>query len=148
MKKDSIILALASLMVLLFISCENSNSKLTTDKEEAKVIAEEAYIFAYPMLLNHQIMYMQALNTEGAKYQQPFNKFSHIRELLTADFTDIVGPNNNTLYSLSWLDLRSDPQVLTVPPIADERFYVLQIIDMFNIYNERTMPSFVDSKHN
>ncbi len=100
-------------------------------EEGLQAIAEDAYIFAYPMLFNHQIMYMQAADEDGGRHTAPFNEFHHFRQRLTADFTDVVGPNNNTLYSMAWLDLRTEPVVLVVPPIADERFYVHQFVDMF-----------------
>jgi hypothetical protein len=43
----------------------------------------------------------------------------------------VVGPNNDTLYSLAWLDLGTEPQVLSLPDIPDDRYYVFQICDMY-----------------
>jgi hypothetical protein len=99
--------------------------------QEAKQIAEEAYTFAYSMLENYKIMYVQAVNENLPTYRAPFNQFGHMRQLLTPEFTEVVGPNNDTLYSLAWLDLGTEPVVLSLPDFPDERYYVIQIVDMY-----------------
>lgn len=98
---------------------------------EAKQIAEEAYIFAFSMLENYKTMYVQAVNENLSTYRAPFNRFFHIRQLLGPEFTEVVGPNNDTLYSLAWLDLGREPVVLSLPDFPDERYYVIQIVDMY-----------------
>ena len=99
--------------------------------QEAKQITEEAYIFAYSMRENYKIMYVQAVNQNLPTYRAPFNQFGHMRQLLTPEFTEVVGPNNDTLYSLAWLDLGTEPVVLGLPDFPDERYYVIQIVDMY-----------------
>jgi hypothetical protein len=99
--------------------------------QEAKQITEEAYLFAYSMLENYKTMYVQAINENNPAYRAPFNQVSHMRQLLTHEFTAVVGPNNDTLYSLAWLDLGTEPQVLSLPDIPDDRYYVFQICDMY-----------------
>jgi hypothetical protein len=97
----------------------------------AKQIAEEAYIFAFSMLENYKTMYVQAVNENLPTYRAPFNRFAHIRQLLGPEFTEVVGPNNDTLYSLAWLDLGTEPIVFSVPDVPGERYYVIQIVDMY-----------------
>jgi hypothetical protein len=99
--------------------------------QEAKEIAEEAYVFAFSMLEHYKTMYVQAVNANLPTYRAPFNRFSHMRQLLGPEFTEVVGPNNDTLYSLAWLDLGTEPIVLSLPDFPDERYYVIQIIDMY-----------------
>jgi hypothetical protein len=43
----------------------------------------------------------------------------------------VVDPNNDTLYSAAWLDLRAGPQVLTVPAIS-ARYSDFQLLDMYS----------------
>jgi hypothetical protein len=83
------------------------------------------------MLENYKTMYVQAINENNPAYRAPFNQVSHMRQLLTHEFTAVVGPNNDTLYSLAWLDLGTEPQVLSLPDIPDDRYYVFQICDMY-----------------
>jgi hypothetical protein len=99
--------------------------------QEAKQIAEEAYIFAFSMLENYKTMYIQAVNENLPSFQAPFDQFFHMRQLLGPEFTEVVGPNNDTLYSMAWLDLGMEPIVLGLPNFPGERYYVIQIVDMY-----------------
>ena len=98
--------------------------------KEAAAIAEEAYIYAFPMMENYRTMYVQAIDRTAPGYGAPFNEFAHKTELLGPEFKDIVRPNNDTMYSFAWLDLRAQPIVITVPEIKD-RYYSVQLVDMF-----------------
>jgi hypothetical protein len=91
----------------------------TITPQEAKQITEEAYIFAFSMLENYKTMYMQAVNENLPTFRAPFNQFAHMYQLLGPEFTEVVGPNNDTLYSLAWLDLGTEPIVLALPDFPD-----------------------------
>ena len=43
----------------------------------------------------------------------------------------IVTPNSDTPYGMGWFDLRSEPLVIQVPAIEPERFYQVQLIDLY-----------------
>jgi hypothetical protein len=98
--------------------------------KEASAVAEEAYIYAFPMMENYRTMYVQAIDRTAPGYIGPFNQLAHKTELLGPEFKDVVRPNNDTLYSMGWLNLRAQPIVLTVPEIKD-RYYSVQLVDMF-----------------
>ena len=72
--------------------------KKSITTQEARQLAEEAYIFAYSMLENYKTMYAQAVNEKLPTFGAPFNQFSHRRALLDPTFTEVVAPNNDTLY--------------------------------------------------
>ncbi|KPK49193.1 MAG: hypothetical protein AMJ63_17060, partial [Myxococcales bacterium SG8_38_1] len=97
---------------------------------ETQEIAEEAYIYAYPMMENYRTMYVQAIDRTAPAYIGPFNELHHMTELLGPQFKDVVRPNNDTMYSMAWIDLRAQPVVITVPSI-ENRYYSVQLIDMF-----------------
>ena len=40
-----------------------------------------------------------------------------------------MAPNVDTPYSYAWLDLRTEPIVLVVPPFEKERYVSVQLID-------------------
>jgi len=101
------------------------------DADEAKHIAEDAYIYAYPMLQNYKTMYALSIAGRNGNSPRPFNAFFHQRKLLGPDYTTIVGPNSDTLYSSAWLDLRREPLVISVPTIATDRYYSLQFVDAY-----------------
>jgi hypothetical protein len=114
------------LFFLVFIipmsGCSSSTNSVTPD--EARAIAEEAYIFAFPMLENYRAMQAQAI------LPKIFNRFRHTTKLSGPDDTDVVRENNDTLYSVLWLDLRAEPVVVSVPPITD-RYYTFQLLDLY-----------------
>jgi hypothetical protein len=120
------------------VACQKSESSPATQDAsdapvtpmEAEAIAEEAYIYAYPMMESYRTMYVQAIDRTAPGYLAPFNEITHMTSLLGPEFKDVVRPNNDTLYSTAWLDLRAQPMVITVPKIGD-RYFSVQLIDMF-----------------
>ena len=64
------------------------------------------------------------------------NQFCSIRNLTTADQRTVNAPNNDTPYSVAWLDLRKQPMVLHAPPIR-KRFWEFELVDPWtnNFYN-------------
>lgn len=101
---------------------------------EATAIAKGAWIYAYPMMENYNTMYLQAVDAKSTAYVGGFNRFRHYSEPFTPANKDIVTPNNDTPYSWAWLDLRTEPIVLTVPAVPKDRYYVCQFFDLFT-YN-------------
>lgn len=117
-----------SSLLILFASCGPPKAKLS--REEMKEIAKEAYIFGYPYVLEYRTMYMQAVD-EGSGSYVGFGKFLHYGAT-TPKNKDIVTPNRDTPYSWAWVDLRSEPWVLTVPAIdsVGHRYYTSQWNDL------------------
>ena len=104
---------------------------LAAEADDTRAIAQEAWIYAYPMLMHYQTLEKQVLNPDAAEYVGGFNRFRHYSELYTPKNREVVTPNNDTPYSWAWLDLRSEPQVLSVPAVADDRYYVHQLVDQY-----------------
>ncbi|RME97154.1 MAG: DUF1254 domain-containing protein [Chloroflexi bacterium] len=99
--------------------------------QEIQQIAEEAYIYAYPMLDNYKMLFAQAVYKQSPAYEAPVNQLKHNSTLLGPDYTAIVRPNNDTFYSIIWLDLRAEPIIFQVPAIHDRRYYSFQLIDLY-----------------
>jgi len=103
----------------------------TLSPKEAKRIAEEAYIYAYPMIDHYKMMFAMAIYKESGAYDAPFNTLKSNSALLGPEYTTIVRPNNDTFYSSVWFNLTGEPMVLKVPAIVDKRYYSFQIIDKY-----------------
>ncbi len=103
--------------------------------QEIEKIAEEAYIFAFPMLMGYRFAYATFLQPASPAYRGPANA-GPFGEAVTLDhtFKDVISPNADTPYSFGMLDLRGGPVVLTVPEVTG-RYYVMQFEDLFG-YNE------------
>jgi hypothetical protein len=111
-----------------------SEVTFTASPDEARVIAKDAFIYAYPMLFNYKTMYEQAVDPTDKTYVGGFGKFRNYSHPYGPENKDIVTPNNDTPYSWAWLDLRREPWVLTVPAVPKQRYFVFQWIDLFT-YN-------------
>ena len=127
MKKLKII----TLSLLTFVSFWGCKDQKALTPTEAKSIAEEAYIFAYPMLEHYKTMFAMAMYDKSGAYVAPFNVFFNRTSLTGPKDTIVVRPNNDTFYGGAWLDLSTQPQILKVPAISDGRYYSFQIIDMY-----------------
>lgn len=81
------------------------------------------YVYGYPLLimdLSHRVM---VKNDPAAQ-----NRFKHAQSFPDHTYRQVVRPNNDTLYSLAWLDLSGEPMVISVPA-TDGRYYVLPLMD-------------------
>ncbi|MFN8475377.1 MAG: DUF1254 domain-containing protein [Anaerolineae bacterium] len=59
------------------------------------------------------------------------NAYAHVTSLATPTHALFRAPNNDTLYSTAWLDVRREPALLTVPD-THGRYYTVQLMDMFS----------------
>jgi hypothetical protein len=99
--------------------------------EDALTIAQEAYIYFYPLVIM-DISRKHFTNIEPGKMfaRGPMNTFSHARTFPPATFRGATHPNFDTLYSVGWLDLTKEPVVISVPD-TQGRYYLLQLLDMW-----------------
>jgi hypothetical protein len=56
------------------------------------------------------------------------NQFTHTHRRLGPDDREVVSPNNDTVYSNSWLDLSEGPIVIETPDMGD-RYWTLGLLD-------------------
>jgi hypothetical protein len=120
----------AALAVTAFAPAIGWTQELTV--VEAQTIAREAYIYGFPIVENYKRMYAFAIDTDGERFEAPFNTLKHRDRVFTAADTAVVTPNVDTPYSFLWMDLRTEPLVLGVPEIKDERYYSIQLIDLYH----------------
>lgn len=108
--------------------------------KEAKRIAEEAYIYAFPMLMGYRYAFATFLMAGSPSYRGLANAIHGKAATLDHTFRDVITPNADTPYSMALLDLRAEPVVLQVPRVTD-RYYVWQFVDLFG-----TNPHFIGSR--
>lgn len=118
--------------IALLLSCKTvSAAKIQNDM--VFLIAQKAYIYGYPLILM-DLTKKTMTNNNLELGHAPINQFAHANMTPIYQFTDVVRPNVDTLYSSAWLDLSKGPITLTVPD-SKERFYIIALYDMFtNIF--------------
>nr|WP_223550907.1 DUF1254 domain-containing protein [Pseudomonas sp. A-B-19] len=96
---------------------------------ETKAIAEEGYIYGLPIVMNYGTLHEYAVDKSSGQYKAPFNHIYNMHKVFSYKDTAIVSPNSDTPYSLMFMDLRSEPVVLSVPTVEKPRYYSVQLID-------------------
>lgn len=99
---------------------------------EVKAIAEEAYIYGFPMIAAYKAMYEFNVDKSSSQYKAPFNVIWNDSKTFTPKDTAIVTPNADTPYSLLQADLRAEPIVLCVPEVEKGRYYSVQLVDLYS----------------
>jgi hypothetical protein len=99
--------------------------------EQARGIGLDAYLYFYP-LLSMDITRKQSTNIEAGKEfaKGPMNMFVSVPAYPPADLKIVVRVNFDTLYSVAWLDLTHDAQIVSAPDTSG-RFYLLPMLDMW-----------------
>lgn len=96
------------------------------------------YLYAYPLVLM-EFSKEAMLADKSGKIR--LNSFNHIQSFPDHHFRNVVRPNVDTLYSIAWLDLTTEPLVLSVPDTKG-RYYVMPLMDawtnVFAMVGKRT----------
>src|SRR5262252_7229891 len=95
---------------------------------EATAIAEEAYIFGYPLVLMDITRGVSTSVSKAGTTKAPINQLCHLRAFPDYTFNDVVSPNADTLYSTAWMDLTAEPLILSVPDVG-KRYYLMPMFD-------------------
>jgi hypothetical protein len=92
----------------------------------------EAYVWGYPLIRSAQLRQNMTLPEEPLRPRPsstagaPINRIGHARELADPRTRQGVAPNNDTLYSVAWIDTSTGPYVFEAPDFGD-RYYVFQM---------------------
>lgn len=103
----------------------------TVNPAEARAIAKEAYIYGFPMVDSYRIQYAYFVDSHNPEFKAPWNQIRNMPRVFTAEDKAIQTPNSDTPYSMIGLDLRAEPMVLSVPVIPKDRYFSIQLIDLY-----------------
>jgi hypothetical protein len=100
-------------------------------EQEAHTIGVAAYVYFYP-LVTMEVTRKQLTNVAKPDgIHTPMNTFANLPAFPPADMRAVVRPNFDTLYSSAWLDLTSEPMIVSVPD-THGRYYLLPMLDMWS----------------
>jgi hypothetical protein len=98
--------------------CARQNDSISTAEKkdgdkpciaETKAIAEEAYIYGLPLVMNYASMYAMAIDKNSGQFLAPFNQIKHEARVYTYKDTAVVTPNSDTPYLLAEAGSALDP---------------------------------------
>src|SRR5271155_4035943 len=128
MSRSTIVSILALLLCPFLSLAAHAQSAVT--EQEAHSIGVDAYIYFYP-LVTMDVTRKQLTNVEPGKgIGAPMNALFNVPAFPTAEMTQVVRPNFDTLYSFGYLDLTKEPMVVSVPDTGG-RYYLLPMLDMW-----------------
>ena len=99
--------------------------------EQAREIAQEAYIYGFPMVDNYRVLYSYFGDTQSPEYKGGWNEVHSTARVYTPEDRAVQTPNSDTPFSMLGLDLRAEPMVLTIPPIEENRYFSAQLVDAY-----------------
>ena len=95
---------------------------------EAREIAIDAYIFAYP-LVTMEITRRVSTNVEKPEGSKaPMGQFARLRNYPAVNDHTVTAPNADTLYTLTWLDVSKEPWIVSIPDMKN-RFFLFPMLD-------------------
>lgn len=116
---------------VIFTTMGGCKQEVNLTPDEAREIAREAYVYGFPMAVNYKTMYLYVVDENSPEYRAPFNELSCTARLFTPEDKAIVTPNSDTPYCMFWVDIQSEPCVVTLPEMEPERFYHFQLVDLY-----------------
>ena len=109
-----------------------SDAESKLDEATAVAIGIEGYTYLYPLVLmdytRRQLTNVRKLG--DAPLRMPADTFMHVPAFPPADFRAVVRANFDTLYSSAYLDLHSEPRIVSIPDAGD-RYYLMPFYDMW-----------------
>lgn len=98
-------------------------------EEFAYTLGVQAYTYAFPWYYNALLRYQWTVLPPPTpqNISHKMNEFSHLRQLTDASWKYGGGPNNDTLYSSSILDVSQQPIILSHPDMGD-RYFTFQLV--------------------
>src|SRR4051812_26009604 len=114
----------------MVVTVMNDTTHANKNREELRAIADEAYIFGYPLVIADLTRQVMTHTSRANEHKAPVGQFAHHSSFPDASYTDVVSPNADTLYSLAFLDVSKEPAILSVPNMG-ERFYLMSLYDFW-----------------
>ena len=98
---------------------------------EVRALAQEAYIYGFPLVDNYRILYSYFVDRAGPEYKCGWNHINNTARVYTPEDRAIQTPNSDTPYSQLGADLRAEPLVISVPTVEKGRYYSAQFVDLY-----------------
>ena len=111
--------------------------------EYAYTTGMQAFIYGFPYIYNARLRHDWITKPRDPAVipYAPVSHFWHASSLVDATYRDGGCPNNDTMYSLAWVDLSREPVVLSHPNMGN-RYFTFELMaftsDNFDYVGQRT----------
>lgn len=95
------------------------------DAAAVEELARRAYVWGMP-LVEAALIRQRFVQPQAPGNAVTINRFKHRRTLAGPEMRVGVGPNNDTIYSLAWVDLAGGPLIVSTPDFGN-RYYTFSI---------------------
>ena len=102
------------------------------DETLAYAAGVQTYINGYPMMDLYRTLWETSFDPKRG-HDRTLNEFFIFDRLITSKDDWVVTPNEDTIYSRAFFDLRREPVILTIPPT--DRQYWVPVSDMRHDHN-------------
>lgn len=92
--------------------------------------AMAGYIYGYPMVVMDVTREVLTATATPAGRGAPINQLANAMNYVSADFKNVVRVSRDSLWSTAWLDLDSEPLVLSLPDTGG-RYHVFSVLNMW-----------------
>jgi hypothetical protein len=104
-------------------------------------LATDAYIYGYSLVTMEMTRRVMTNVAKPEGMRSPMGQLIKAREYPNASFRDVTAPNADTLYTTAWIDVGTEPWVLSIPDMKD-RYYLFPMLDgwttVFQVPGKRT----------
>src|SRR5271167_3932415 len=143
-KRVRTVMCLAALAVFVVAGCGKSNAP-SLSPEEAVKIAVDAYIYGYPLVTFDMVRQQETNVAVPDAEHAPMGQLIKMRSYPAVDNHCCAAPNADTLYTMVWLDVSSEPWVLSIPDMGN-RYYIVPMLDGFSEVFKVASPPTTGSK--
>lgn len=126
------------------VSAKKMDKIIDWRENYAYTLGVQAYVFGFPYIYLPSLRWdwiTQPKEEGNITPYAPLNHFSHVRKLADASYRGGGSPNQDTLYSLAWVDVSKEPFILSHPDMG-ERYFTFELAsidsDNFDYVGKRT----------
>ena len=94
-------------------------------------IVREAYIYGYPLVTMDMTRRQQTNVREPDDAHAPMGQLIKMRAYPAVDNKGAAAPNADTMYTMVWYDVSTEPWVFSIPDMGD-RFYIMPMLSSYN----------------
>lgn len=120
------------LSVATAVSAQETDEVTDWREDYAYTLGVQAYVFGLPYVYLPSLRWdwvTQPKEEGNITPYAPLNHFSHVRTLADASYRDGGSPNQDTLYSIAWVDVSKEPLILSHPDMG-ERYFTFELASM------------------